>query len=222
MLYEARAYVALYRDDEAAFQQFAQLCEQELLRHKNPALAARLQRMKREARQRTARVPGQGAPPMATVALSTMRLRVASGAHATERATLMLESLAQRCGASEGILFQLGATGLARVATIGNPASDPLLEPIVNAFLDAETRKQEATSIATKLSANESIGTGKQSYRCVVLSHYKDSRYCVTGIAAFVVKPGESFVYPAEVAAQVSAIAHELGDAAGTFIEDED
>ncbi|HET8934672.1 MAG TPA: serine/threonine-protein kinase [Polyangiales bacterium] len=222
MLYEARAYVALYRDDEAAFQQFAQLCEQELLRHKNPALAARLQRMKREARQRTARVPGQGAPPMATVALSTMRLRVASGAHATERATLMLESLAQRCGASEGILFQLGATGLARVATIGNPASDPLLEPIVNAFLDAETRKQEATSIATKLSANESLGTGKQSYRCVVLSHYKDSRYCVTGIAAFVVKPGESFVYPAEVAAQVSAIAHELGDAAGTFIEDED
>ena len=59
-------------------------------------------------------------------------------------------------------------------------------------------------------------------YRHVLLSHYNDSGCCVTGVAVFIVRPGEPFSYPGEAASQVSQLAHELGDATAILVESED
>jgi hypothetical protein len=221
VLYEARAYVALYQGDLKCYGQFVQLCEQELLRHTNPALAARLQRLKREARRRQETPALPHSPQPGAQSLSLLRSRLDSCADAAERAAKMLDLLAQRSGASEGLLFQVQETGPAWVASIGKPPPDPTLDALIKACLEGETRKQQATSLETTLAQDESYGSAKLTYRSVILSHYIDSRYCVTGIAVFVIKPGEPFTYPAEAATQVSTAAYALGDSVGVFLEDE-
>jgi hypothetical protein len=53
---------------------------------------------------------------------------------------------------------------------------------------------------------------GELIYRPVLLNHAVDDGHAITGIAVFAISPGRIFVYPGEIAAQLSRLAIELGD----------
>jgi hypothetical protein len=72
---------------------------------------------------------------------------------------------------------------------------------------DASTGPATETEVRTDWTA-----LGEAFYRPVLLSHYADTGYAITGIAVFAVSPGQRFVYPSEVAAQLSRLSVESGD----------
>ena len=225
VVYEARAYVALFQDDTERYQHFEALCQQELTRHKNPALSAKLQRLKREA-QRRQLGPVQQVLQRATgmsVGWTVLKSRLRQCSKIEERAELMLRLLAQRSGASQGFLFQVTPNGPSCVATIGDPEPDPQLQAMVEELIAAETRPRDpATDEPPAIERTQWTGLGDSKYRRVVLSHYNVSGCCITGVGVFVVKPGQAFQYPGETAAQISQMAHEIGDASALIVEEDD
>jgi len=52
----------------------------------------------------------------------------------------------------------------------------------------------------------------------VLLSHYLDGRCVITGLAAFHHAPDRPFAHPAELAAQLSQMAQDSGDATGLVV----
>jgi len=231
LAYEARAYVALFLEDKPRYEQFSALAEQELTRHKNPALAARLQRLKREA-QRKHLGPVEQVLQRAkggSIGFTVLKSRLVKCTHAAERAKAMLYTLAQRSGATRGFLFQVAASGPVFSASLTDEQPDPMLHAMVQDFVMAETQARAQNTGDGDAAGDRSILQtqwtslgGDAHYRHVLLSHYNDSGYCVTGVAVFVVAPGQPFIYPGEAASQVSQLAHELGDATAILVDEED
>lgn len=229
LAYEARAYVAMYQADRVRYEHFSGLAEQEFTRHKNPALSARLQRLKREAQlnqlgpmQQVLQRAGGG-----NVGLTILKSRLNKCAHAEDRAKAMLLTLAQRAGAMRGFLFHATSMGPTLSACLGDEVPDPLLCAMVQDYLYAETQGR-VQNTGDEEEGERSIlepqwtAFGDAQYRHVLLSHYSDSGYCVTGVAVFVVMPGQPFNYPGETASQVSVLSQELGDATAILVEDEE
>jgi len=230
LAYEARAYIALYQSDTVRYQRYSDLAEGELTRFKNPALAARLQRLKREA-QRKQMGPLQQVLQRAgggNVGLTILKSRLSKCTQAEERAKAMLLTLAQRAGAIRGYLFHATSNGPTLSASLADEVPDPLLCAMVQDFLFAETLGREQNTGDEEEEGNHSIlepqwtAFDDAQYRHVLLSHYSDSGYCVTGVAVFVVIPGQPFNYPGETATQVSMLSHELGDASAILVEEDD
>jgi hypothetical protein len=229
LAYEARAYVALYQEDKPRYEQFSALAEQELTRHKNPALAARLQRLKRDA-QRKQLGPVEQVLQRAkggSIGFTVLKARLMKCTQLAERAKAMLYTLAQRCGATRGFLFQVNAAGPTFTASLTEEQPDPLLHAMVQDFLIAETQARvqntgEPDADRSILQTQWTSHGGEALYRHVLLSHYNDSGYVVTGVAVFVVAPGQPFIYPGETASQVSQLSHELGDATAILVEEEE
>jgi hypothetical protein len=228
LAYEARAYIALYQSDGVRYQRYSDLAETELSRFKNPALAARLQRLKREAQRKQLgpleqvlqRVGG------GNVGLTILKSRLGKCRHAEERGKAMLLTLAQRAGATRGFLFHATSNGPTLSASLIDEVPDPLLCAMVQDFLFAETQGREQNTgddDEGECSILEPQWTAfdDAQYRHVLLSHYSDSGYCVTGVAVFVVLPGQVFNYPGETATQVSALSLEVGDATAILVEEE-
>jgi hypothetical protein len=228
LAYEARAYVALYQADRARYEQYSALAEAEFTRHKNPALSARLQRLKREAQtnqlgpmQQVLQRAGGG-----NVGLTILKSRLNKCSHAEERAKAMLLTLAQRAGAMRGFLFHTTSLGPSLSASLADEVPDPLLCAMVQDYLYAETQGRELNTGDTN-DGDRSIlepqwtAFGEAQYRHVLLSHYSDSGYCVTGVAVFVVMAGQPFNYPGETASQVSQLSLDLGDATAILVGEE-
>ena len=228
LAYEARAYVALHQSDGVRYERYSELAEAELTRFKNPALAARLQRLKREAQRKqlgplhqVLQRAGGG-----NVGLTVLKSRLAKCTQAEERSRAMLLTLAQRAGAVRGFLFHATSHGPTLSASLADEVPDPLLCAMVQDFLFAETQGREQNTgegDEGERSILESQWTAfdDAQYRHVLLSHYSDSGYCVTGVAVFVVMPGQPFYYPGETATQVSMLSQELGDATAILVPDE-
>jgi hypothetical protein len=227
LAYEARAYVALFQEDKAQYEHFSALAEQEFTRHKNPALAARLQRLKREA-QRKQLGPVQQMLQRGTggsIGFTVLKSRLSKCSQAEERAKAMLLTLAQRSGAHRGFLFHVSSTGPMFAASLTDDVPDAMLCAMVQDFLRAETQpRAQNTGDEGDRSILQTQWTAAADalYRHVLLSHYNDSGYCVTGVAVVLVWPGQPFNYPGEAATQVSQLAHELGDATAIIVDDGD
>jgi hypothetical protein len=54
----------------------------------------------------------------------------------------------------------------------------------------------------------------------VLLSHYVEAGHAVTGVALLAVSPARPFVYPGEVATQISRATQEAGDVTGLIVGD--
>jgi hypothetical protein len=226
LAYEARAYVALHQSDRVRYERYSELAEAEFTRFKNPALAARLQRLKREAQNKQLGPLHQVLQRAGGVnlGLTVLKSRLAKCTHAEQRSKAMLLTLAQRAGAARGFLFHATAHGPTLSASLTDEVPDPLLCAMVQDFLYAETQGREQNtgeSEPGERSILESQWTGfdDAQYRHVLLSHYSDSGYCVTGVAVFVVMPGQPFNHPGETATQISMLSHELGDATAILVE---
>ena len=127
---------------------------------------------------------------------------------------------------SDLFLFHLSANGPIVVASLGSDAPpDAMLCAMVHDFLNAETQpRAQNTGDADDRSILKTqwAAVGDMQYRHVLLSHYEDSGYCITGAAVFAIKPGEPFTYPGETASQISRLAHELGDATAMVVHEEE
>jgi hypothetical protein len=147
---------------------------------------------------------------------------------AADRAQRCLAILLDHSQASEGFLYTLGDDGpelVARIGTIDVPAT---LLGSVRELIEAEQRDQDQSTAAlpaepiesasVPLTTSELTGAHGERYRLVLLGHQVSGAFAITGVAAAVAKPGKPFVYPSSVAAELSRIILESGDAVPALI----
>ncbi|HKU40992.1 MAG TPA: protein kinase [Polyangiales bacterium] len=223
LAYEARARVAVLLDDAEGYEHYRGLCEQEYTKAANPALMAKLQKLRREAQRRKL------APqtPLAEggqrgLAATVVKSRLAACSDATERAKAMIALLAQQSGADEGYLYQVRQGAPTWVASTGSKVPGQSLHAMVRDYIQAEVAQSGQSTGASELTAQTDwTYFGESSYRPVLLSHYQGQDCVITGLAVFVLAPDKPFVYPGEVAAQISRMLHEAGDVTGLVVEED-
>jgi hypothetical protein len=222
---ETCARVALERGDQAAYDTYSAMCSDEFLRSGNPALSARYQRLRRAAQQKSLvtlpPIADRGAQQSAARS-SAFRAQVATGRTLADRARVALALLSEESGAREGYLYHLGAEGLQLVASIGveQPPS-PGLDAIVREYVLGQTQAGESTTGEdTSVARTDWTVIGEATYRPVLLSHYFDDGFAITGIAVFNVQSDDSFTYPRAAALLLSQLAVEMGDVTSIVVSE--
>jgi hypothetical protein len=218
LAYEARARVAVAQLDRAAWDTYSALCEEVFAPAGNPALFAKTRRLKRDAEKRQL-APVQA--PMETsaqrgIAVTVLKSRLRACADSEARARLALRVLAEQSGATDGLLYRLTEEGPIWVASIGAIKPTEALHAMAREYIAGETHGHEASTgsdLETGI-RTEWTSFGEASFRPVLLSHYVDSGYAITGLAVFAVTVDRPFAYPGETAANLSRMAVENGDAA--------
>lgn len=222
LAYEARARVAVLQSDANSCDRYRALCKQEFAKASNPALSAKLQKLKRDAQKRhlASQAPVLQNTQVSVVAGIKTRLRAVDDVPA--RARDILQLLAEHSGAGEGYLFQIRDGEPVWTASLSAPTPDDALQALVREYVMAEVHAGEESTDASQL-AVETDWTrfGETSYRPVLLSHYGPSGHVITGLAVFVVSDDRPFVYPGEVATEISHIIHDLGDVTGLVVVDD-
>jgi hypothetical protein len=223
LAHEARARVAMLLDDPETYERHRQLCEQEFAKAANPALSVKLQRLNREAqRQRVAPQAPMLDGAQRSVVANTVRSRLGTCLDASERAHAILNLLALHSGATEGHLYLIRGDGPIWVASIGKREPDNALHALAREYLLAETQASGQITGDSELSVvTDWTVLGEAKYRPVLLSHYIGSDCVVTGVAVFAVSNNRPFVYPGEVATQISRVAKDAGDVTGLVVEDD-
>jgi hypothetical protein len=218
LAYEARARVASSQLDAADFERYRALCEQEFARASNPALAVKLQKLKREAQKRQL---VSEAPRLHNAQRSAANVdsRLRAGTDAGARAREILALLAERSGAAEGYLFQIRHDSPTWVASLGTGEPDEALHALVREYVMAEVESSDQSTGASELVVQTDWAAfGEASYRPVLLSHRADGCMTITGVAVFVVAVNRPFAYPGEMATQVSRMTLEAGDVTGLIV----
>jgi hypothetical protein len=223
LAYEARARVAVLLDDVAGYNRHRALCEEEFAKAANPALSAKLQKLKREAQRQNVAPP---APLLDAaqrgLAASVVKSRLGACHDANERAHAILDLLAQHSGATEGYLYLIRRDGLSWVASLGSREPTDALHTMAREYVLAETHAGTQITGASELSvATQWTAFGETSYRPVLLSHYNDEGCVISGLAVFVVEHDRPFAYPGEVATQISRMTQDVGDVTGVVVQDD-
>jgi len=223
LAYEARARVALEQGDRAAYQTYFARCEAVFSAGSNAALSAKCQKLKRDA-QRKQIVPAapQVDPAVQRAIAQTMfqsKLRSCRGP--VERAELMLALLAERSGSTEGFLYRATESGPLWVATLGPHEPSKALEAMVHEYLAGELRGHQLTTGDNAEVHTQWSAFGEALHRPVLLSHYGEHGYVITGLAVFSVSANEAFTYPTDIAALVSRMSMEAGDVTGLIVTDD-
>jgi hypothetical protein len=136
IVHEAAARVAIHAGDAAAFEQACQAAASCLLSGDNPALTAKYERLRQEARAAgvaraaSRRTPVPPADPVFT--------RLRSARDYAERAALALEFVASKLSAQAGAVFGVTAQGPKHLASLGDFSVDERLLSMLNDFLAAE------------------------------------------------------------------------------------
>jgi hypothetical protein len=218
LAYEARARVALAQLDRTAWDKYSAACEECFATAGNPALFAKTRRLKRDAQKKQlapTQTPMESVPHRGiAVTVLKSKLRACTGAEA--RAQLALKVLADQSGARAGLLYRVTEDGPVWVASIGKLEPSQALHAMAREYIEGETHGHEATTgseIETEV-RTEWTSFGEASFRPVLLSHYVDAGYAITGLAVFSVAVDQPFTYPGETAANLSRLAVENGDAA--------
>jgi tetratricopeptide (TPR) repeat protein len=204
-LYEARAQIAIWMGDSAAFERFAGLCGDELAKAHNPQLSARFTRLLEEARTRDVApeslhpeivdlVSGAATDPEYETVESRMRECVDDG----DRARCALTMLLQRTDSFTGYLYGLRGGRLELLA--GLPDRSP--EPGLHTWLEAATADELADSEATATSEEHGSGSitadnasytdadGRTFEALWLVTYDADNQRRTAGVLAFHVQPG--------------------------------
>ena len=133
MLYEARARVAIWMDNRAAFDRYAEQSALAYATSKNPAFGAPLARLFDEARRRSI-VPSDNAvavheslrPAAAESEYETVHSRIAECVDRDDRGRCALTLLLQSTTSASGHLYATSSLGaLERIASLPEGASEP-------------------------------------------------------------------------------------------------
>jgi hypothetical protein len=141
-LYELRARAAAACGDEPAFYDFCERCAEEYHADRNPALAARYQRMFRDVQGRLQvppaninAYPAEAGEGDAHSALSSVYSRLLECVDSESRAQCALTILAEHMGAEHGFLYCLREGQLEMISSLAQIEAPPELQGLVDQCL---------------------------------------------------------------------------------------
>ncbi|HKU37811.1 MAG TPA: hypothetical protein VJR89_06685, partial [Polyangiales bacterium] len=223
LAYEARARVALGLSDGAAYQEYHGLLARDAQRTASTALSVKAQKLRREAQRRQLASIAPPAAQLSRRAVTTTLLQqeLAVCSDPVERARLALALLAEHSGVIDGCLYQMRAEGLVWVASLDGRQPDAALDAMVREYVAAEIHSDELTtgSGSAAGASTEWSSLGEASFRPVLLCHYVQAGYAVSGVAVFALRLGARFVYPIELASRISRSQVEAGDAVSVIVK---
>jgi hypothetical protein len=214
LAHEARAYVAVHQKDPASYEQHRARCEHEFKKAQNPALATKLQKLRREAQRRGLVALGPVADgAMRNLPITALKSRLESCSDPAERARASISVLAEQCGALEGHLYFIRNEVPTWVASVGGPEPNDVLHAMAREYILAEVQASGQSTGASELSVHTDWTVfGETVYRPVLLSHTTEAGHAIAGLAVFVVAPNRPFVHPAELATQISRMLQSAGE----------
>jgi hypothetical protein len=221
LAYEARTRVAVLEADAASCERYRMLCTREFAKASNPALSAKLQKLKRlaQTRQLASQAPMLPSAEQSVLAGVNSRLRAWNDGEARARDILVL--LAEHSGAIGGYLFEIRDGGPSWVASLGVHEPEAAVFAMVREYVMAEVHAGDASTGASELSVKSDWNAFSETlYRPVLLSHYTEAGHMICGVALLVVAQDRAFMYPGEVATQISRVLQESGDMAGLIVAD--
>jgi hypothetical protein len=140
-----------------------------------------------------------------------------------ERAQRMLEMLIEHSQTSQGFLYTMQRSGPALYAQVGSSHQSVEIDAMVNKYITAEldgTVDATATNMVGDYynrTTSEWTGQNGEEYRPVLLAHYTEKGYAVTGLAVLQIDPNKTFIYPAEIVIALSKFAFDSGDVTTCF-----
>jgi hypothetical protein len=133
-----------------------------------------------------------------------------------ERSQRMLELLAQQSGVRHGFLYGVVGQTPTISARLGHADLPARIDALAREYLLNEINEQDVTKSGEDLRTSESnaewTGEHGERYRPVPLSHPTDEGFAVVGLALLVIEREMVFVYPAQLAAELSRFAFDSGD----------
>ncbi|HKU39163.1 MAG TPA: hypothetical protein VJR89_13475, partial [Polyangiales bacterium] len=186
---------------------------------------ARYQRLRRAAQQKSlVTVPPRADGQVDTEASGTrLKDRMTGLTDRSQRARAALTLLSEQSGAQDGFLYHVSADGPVLVAAVGQHDKPPeSLDVMVRDYIAGESGESGSTTGETAETTHRTDWTvlGDAFYRPVLLSHYMDEGFAITGIAVFAVSPGQQFAYPRDAAIQLSQLAADLGDVTSLIVSE--
>jgi hypothetical protein len=236
--YEARARIAIWNEDEAAFEQYSRLAANEYRRGAHSPLAVRYERLVNEALRAgfhaTAELSDFEPSTMLESSsadmpdVQTTVLRAMTGAQRREeRAKRALRLLCEARAAIGGHLYLVGQEHPQLVASYGPVGNPENLADFVREYLAQEqSRAETMTEIATgtllaEIEAPQStVSAGGSEYELLLLTCVLEGSGIVAGVAA--VAKGERRVHYIKQTQLLNTLAAHLiqsGDAVGTRFE---
>jgi hypothetical protein len=221
-LYEQRARAAIALGDDDNFYAFCQLCAEEYRPDRHPLLAARYQRLLREAQQKRAgaemHAPAISRAPQDS-AISIVHSRIVECEGPVERARCALALLAESAGATEGYFYALRG-GRAELVCASPEQPAPLsLQGAVDTCLREELARIDASESDTQPVSGDHTGSHER-YVLVPLAATSLGQRLVAGVVALHASPdGRSAPEPALREAIASAlIEHDDVDASTCIV----
>ncbi|MBN1654828.1 MAG: protein kinase [Deltaproteobacteria bacterium] len=226
LAYETRARVAIDMNDQASFNTYAELCAQQYRTGTNPVLAARYHNLMQEAREANLIVSGDlaGAAEMSEI---RSRLQYDESAIVTildncretqKRASRVLNLLIKRCNCSGGYLYAMQKEGLVLLAKSDEIDETIELTALVEKRILIEINDDQdvVTTTDEKQGASstqpEWIGPRGEKYRAVLLGHYYQENFAITGIAVLLLDQNKPFIHAGELASAISKTLFDAGD----------
>lgn len=219
LIHETRARVALYQRDAAGFEQAFARASEIHLAHKYPPLSAKCDRLQREAKRQLrseaealVRRSGEWTGPSRLTSL------LETGRTPEARATLALSLLLEHSLASGGFLFGIDGRGTHCIARSGNADPPATLLELVREYV-AEEQCQGSDTTSDDDDADDAPDLSNawrdpsgHMYRPVMLGHYVGGELVISGVAVLDVSDDAQFVYPAQLAADLSKVASKPGE----------
>ena len=198
LLYEARARIAIWQRDAAAFERYAELAAREYRHGAGSALGARYDRLLNEAARNGLHARKSLADFASNTDSSVFSSReydsvvlrsIVSSTDATERAQAALELICAARGAFSGHLFLRSASGLTLSASRGDGTLAPDASAVEAFLLRAQDREDALDDMATgELPATEApvtmLEVGTLRYDLLLLSCVVDDEHRIAGVAA--------------------------------------
>jgi len=229
-LNEARARIALWMDDMESFERHAELCAQQYKKSgREPALAAKYERLMQEARHRGLTPRSELADAMAmhttasrsvhTAAIDAERM-IAPALRACDsreqRVQRALELLARAAGALAGELFLVGPGGLELAASTCEGLSGAALVPALARLLDVssanESDDQTVVTAALAVPGPVQSDSSPTNVWPLLLACARGGQTLVAGVAALHFSASAAVQLPLEVAAAAAAALIDAGD----------
>jgi hypothetical protein len=224
LAYETRARVALLLRDLDAFDEYATLFKGTVQATSNPTLAARSEKLSREAQDFAGRALPSGRWDRDERVTNSRALSMLETCHnATERAQCALSWLAQASGVTDGYLFLMSGQGPSCVAQLGIRPLPGAVSALAEDYLSAQTRECDTTTDSTAESTGQFSlqwegGNDTQVYRPVLLSHPVRTGMAITGVVVLAIPRDTHFVHPARLATELSRRIAQSGDVSSLVV----
>jgi serine/threonine protein kinase len=227
LAYETRARIAGLMNERGTFLKFAKLCSEHYQTDNNPALSARYDKLLRDARNTRLGAslnPGnaQDFVELTGTGDTINIISYLSGCqNSHERARRALDLLVSQANCQGGYLYTIHQGEPILAAQHGDQAPPAAIDQLINARVAEEIAGAGATEMVggeAGLRAGEDVtdqGETMSNYRTILLGHFADEKYIITGIAMLIMDPDKRFNYPGHTVEILSRSFVDTGDVVG-------